>query len=135
MPKSYLSDVSPFPAAGDEYFSGHIKADREGIEFLADDGVILLITELTGAKFTEQEDGSFLARIEKDGVVYRAYVTKDQVDFGNSDALRISLIIILTVLALVIIGAYVFLLPRKTAQTERDGKKSTKKANNRSAKS
>ena len=135
VPKSYLSDVSPFPAAGDEYFSGHIKADREGIEFLSDDGGILLITERTAAKFTEQEDGSFLARIEKDGVVYRAYVTKDQVDFGNSDALRISLIIILTVLALVTIGAYVFLLPRKTAQTERDGKKSTKKANNRSAKS
>lgn len=130
IPKSYLTEVSPHPVRGDEYLAAFLKPDGEGIVFRTSSGETLLVTERTAATFAEQEDGSYLARIEKDGEVYTAYVSKDRVDFGNSDAVRISLIIILTVLALVIIGAYVYLLPRKKERgngvSEERGKKAKK---------
>ena len=63
------------------------------------------------ARLTRNEDGTYTAAYEKDGVVYTAIVEEGQIDWGESDALRIALIVILSVLAFVIIGAYVFLLP------------------------
>ena len=42
---------------------------------------------------------------------YSAVVTEEMLDRDNAEVLRISLIIILTVLALVILGVYIFLLP------------------------
>ena len=70
-------------------------------------------------RFSENDDGTFTAHYtDESGRLYTAVVSAKMIDDGTSDALRISLIIILTVLALVIIGAYFFLLPR--------GKKSKK---------
>jgi len=38
---------------------------------------------------------------------------------GKTDALRISLIVILSVLAIVIVGVYVYMLPRKRSELKK----------------
>ena len=62
---------------------------------------------------TENEDGTYTARYEEDGVEYTATVEEKQIEWGESDAWRIALIVILSVVAVLIIGGYVFLLPRR----------------------
>lgn len=112
VPLSYITDISPIAADEESYTLGWIKANDDGILFTADNGETLLVTERTEAKFYQDGDG-YTARFEKDGTVYTAHVTAEEMDIGESDALRISLIIILTVLALVIVGSYIYLLPKK----------------------
>ena len=63
-------------------------------------------------EITEQ-NGTLVARLYKDGAYYYATVTADQIARPASEALRISLIVVLSVAAALIIGGYVFLLPRK----------------------
>ena len=55
-------------------------------------------------------DGTYTARLADD-VAYSAVVTEDMIDKDNAEVLRIALIVILSVLALVIVGVYLFLLP------------------------
>lgn len=110
VPASYLTEVNPLAGSAVNYTAGYVKQHEDGILFTAADGETINVTERTRARLYADGDG-YLARVEKDGKAYFASVTADDVDWGSSDALRISLIIILTVLALVIIGAYVFLMP------------------------
>ena len=133
VPASYLSDVSPASDGGDTFLPGYIKANKAGIEFVSEDGEdSFVVTERTKAKLAEQEDGTYLAAIERNGKIYTAHVSGKAVDWGESDALRISLIVILTVLALVIIGAYVYLLPRKSAERKPKKEKRAKTKKNNS---
>lgn len=125
IPASFLTEINPLSPPATSFTAGYVKKNGDGILFTADDGQTVTLTERTRAKLYADGDG-YLAHVEIDGKTYKAHVLKDEVDWGSSDALRISLIIILTVLALVIIGAYVYLMPRKSADAPRkksDGKK------------
>lgn len=124
IPASFLTEINPLSPPAASFTAGYVKKNDDGILFTADDGETVTLTERTRAKLYADGDG-YLAHVEIDGKTYKAHVLKDEVDWGSSDALRISLIIILTVLALVIIGAYVYLMPRKRAESPRkksDGK-------------
>lgn len=111
VPLSYLTEVAPLPPVG-EYKLGYIKAGAQG--FLSEAGEALEITERTRAEIAENGDGTYTARITKDGVVYTAHaLSADCIENPESDAGRISTIVILSVVAVLIIGAYVYLLPRK----------------------
>ena len=117
VPVSLLSEVNPYPAADAVYFFGWLKASEEGVIFADANGNEITVTERTFMRFYDNGDGTFTARFTGDGtlgeegVEYSAEVTEDMFERGESDAWRISLIVILSVLALVIVGAYVFLLP------------------------
>ncbi len=114
VPASYLSDVSPIPEEEGKFEPAWLKASANGVVFTADDGETLTVKERTRAYFSENGDGTYTARISVDGKVYTAYnVAAGMIDRGASDALRISLIVILTVTAVGIVGAYFYLLPRK----------------------
>lgn len=128
IPASFLTEINPLSPPATSFTAGYVKKNADGILFTADDGETVTITERTRAKLYADGDG-YLAHVEIDGKIYQAHVLKDDVDWGSSDALRISLIIILTVLALIIIGAYAYLLPRKSAGAPRkksDGGQSKK---------
>ncbi len=113
VPKSFLTSVSPLPEETEEYLSVYIKANEEGIVFLSEDGEQLIVKERTEAKAVKNEDGTYTVTVEKDGKSYVATSVKEsQIDWQKSDSLRIALIVILSVLVLLIIGAYLFLLPR-----------------------
>ena len=115
VPSAYLTAVDPVPGDAAVFEPAYLKASAEGTEFVADDGTTVLITEHTRAEFTDNGDGTFTARITVEGKVYRATVTADKIDRGESDAVRIALIVILTALTVGIIGGYIYLLPRKVA--------------------
>ncbi len=112
VPLSVLSEVSPFPPENEEYFFGYLKASEEGVSFESGSGETLVLTERTFMRFYRNEDGSYTARYAaEDGSAYFARVDAEMIESGESDAWRYALIIGLSVLALVIIAAYVFLLP------------------------
>ena len=113
IPRSYLTKNDPLGVEKDSYILGYLKGDA-GIKLVSDDGKELEITEKTQAKLYKNEDGTYTAVVQKDGVVYKGTVNTDDIFRGATDAIRISLIVILSVLALVIIFGYVFLMfPRK----------------------
>ena len=113
VPRSYLTKNDPLGVAQQDYFLGYLKADA-GIKLVSADGTELEITEKTQAKLFKNEDGTYTAVVVKDGVTYTGIVTAENISRGETDAMRISLIVILSVLALVIICGYVFLMfPRK----------------------
>ncbi len=114
VPAAYLTDVRPLPEDAGAYEPAWLKESAEGVRFTASDGEELLVTERTRVELVENDDGTYLARLLKDGKTYRATVTEGQIDRGESDALRISLIVILFVLAVGIIAVYLFLLPKKS---------------------
>ena len=110
VPASYLSEVSPSLAAGEQYTFAYLKSNEEGVTFTAADGSEQTVTERVQVQLFDNGDGTYTARLAGDPA-YSAVVTEEMLDRDNAEVLRISLIIILTVLALVILGAYIFLLP------------------------
>ncbi len=125
LPVAYLTDVPPLGAEGSSFEQGWLKPSEEGVLFTADDGSTLLVTARTPARLYGEEGGTYTAQIEVDGTVYTAHgLAASAIDRGESDALRISLIVGLTVLGLVIIGAYLCLLPKKP----KNGKKSPRES-------
>lgn len=113
IPRSYLTKNDPMGVEQDHYLLGYLKGNA-GIKLVSEDGKELEITEKTQAKLYKNEDGTYTAVVKKDGVVYKGTVGADDIFRGVTDSLRISLIVILSVLALVIIFGYVFLMfPRK----------------------
>ena len=113
VPAAYLTAVDPIPGEETVFEPAYLKASAEGTEFVADDGSAITVTERTRAEFTDNGDGTYTARITVDGKAYYAKVAPNRIDRGESDAVRIALIIILTALAVGIVGGYVYLLPRK----------------------
>ena len=77
-----------------------------------------IVTERTQVQLFDNGDGTYTARLSEDSSYY-AIVTADMVDNDGSEAIRIALIVILTVLALLIIGVYIFLLPREKYRKRR----------------
>ncbi len=124
VPADYLTDVAPLPEESTPYEPAWLKANPDGTDFVADDWSTIHITERTRAQFVDNGDGTYTATVyvedENGGPAkaYRAIVDGSKIDRGESDVLRITLIVILTVLAVVIIGAYVYLLPRKSKNQE-----------------
>lgn len=110
VPASYLSEVSPSLAAGEQYTFAYLKSNEEGVTFTAADGSEQTVTERVQVQLFDNGDGTYTARLAGDPA-YSAVVTEEMLDRDNAEVLRISLIIILTVLALVILGVYIFLLP------------------------
>ncbi len=109
LPRSYLTKTNPLGTQGKTYTLGHIKGDA-GVVLISDSGSELAITEKTAARFYRNEDGTYTAVVVKDGVSYSATISEKAISRGETDALRISLIVILSVLALVIIASYAFLV-------------------------
>ena len=113
VPRSYLTKTDPLGVIEQKYQLGYLRGDA-GIILKGENGEELKITDKTEAKLYKNEDGTYTAVVEKDGIVYSNTVLYDQISHGETDALRISLIVILSVLALVIVGGYAFLMfPRK----------------------
>lgn len=111
VPRSYLTKNNPLEP--DDFKLGFLLGDA-GIILKNENGEELAITEKTEAKLCQNKDGTYTAVVEKDGALYSGTVLSDQISRGETDALRIGLIVILSVLALVIIAGYAFLMfPRK----------------------
>lgn len=119
VPVSYLTSIAPIPKEDSAYEPAYLKANKQGVEFVSEDGEKLSVFERVRADFFRNEDGSYTARftgdgkLGREGVVYTATVSESMIDRGESDALRISLIVILSVLAVGIVGGYIYLLPNK----------------------
>lgn len=118
VPASFLTTIAPLPADGEEYLPVYLKAKKDGLTLVSEDGEELVITQRTEAKAWKNDDGSYTVCVSRDGKNYYGTVSEKQIDRKESGALRIALIIILSVLALVILGAYIFLLPRKTQEAK-----------------
>lgn len=110
VPLSYLTEVNPLGSEQTQFSVGSIKKSKEGVELKTEDGETLLVKERTAANIYDNGDGTFTVRVERDGKVYTGVVDGAYISRGETDALRISLIVILSVLAIVIIGAYVYLM-------------------------
>ncbi len=111
VPLSYLTAAAPLPPA-ETFRLAHLKASETGVLFTAADGATVTVKERTQIYLSEEGD-LLTAKITVEGKTYAAQLAKDAVEQPFSDALRISLIVVLCVLAAVIVGAYVFLIPKK----------------------
>ena len=108
--------TSPIPAGNDDYRLGYLKAS-DGITFYAADdrSRTIRVTERTQVKIYEAENGAFdVCFTDGTGTLYTAQVTEDMLESGGEDALRMSIIIILCVIAVGIGAVYVLLVPKKS---------------------
>ncbi len=113
VPAAYITEVDPLKEEGGAYQIVYVKQNEGGIVFTAEDGSTVTVTERTKATAVRGEDGSYTVRIQKDGKLYTAQLSESAIERGENDALRISLIVILCVLACTIIGVYIYLVPYK----------------------
>lgn len=116
VPVSCLTDVDPNFTAEDKYLFGSLKKSdaEEGYAFVSDDGGVIHLHGGERVRLEDNGDGTYTARYTaEDGKTYSAVVAKGNIDWGESDALRISLIVILSVVAVLIVALYVWFLPRK----------------------
>lgn len=113
VPLGYLTEIPPVSALPDTYVLGYLKASDEGVLFRAESGETLLVTERTQVKIFESGGGLYFLRFTKDGVEYTAQVTDRMIQAGDPNALRISLIIVLSVVAVGVLAAFVLFRPRK----------------------
>ena len=115
VPVDYLTDIDPEYTGQEQFlFATLKKAGSEGYPFVSEDGEILTLHGGERVRLEDMGDGSYLARYTaEDGKTYSAVVAKKNLDWGENDALRISLIVILSVTAVLIVGLYVWFLPRK----------------------
>lgn len=111
VPLRYLTNVNPNGAAPERYTLGTLKAGET--VFKSADGTERTVTERTAVRLYKQDDGNYTVRFEdENGVTYTAEnVSANAIERHSSDALRTSMIIILAVLAALIIGVYIYLLP------------------------
>ncbi len=113
VPLAYLTETPPLSALPDEYTLGYLKASSEGVLFRAESGETLLVTERTQVKIYEGKNGLYFLRFTQDGVEYTAQVTDRMIQSGDPNALRMSLIIVLSVVAVGIVTAFILFRPRK----------------------
>lgn len=118
VPLSYLTHAAPVGNT-DDYRLAYLKEKNEGALFISEDGTTLTLTERTQIAVYQAEDG-YTAKYTKDGVDYYAHVTDDDLETPANNALRIALIVILTVVGVLIVGNYFFLRPirRKNKKSE-----------------
>lgn len=117
VPLSYLTAASPALTESDDYSLGYLKADANGITFYAanDRTQTVRVTERIQVKIYEAENGAYnVCFTDESGTLYTAQVTENMIEAGGEDALRISIIIILCVIAVGIGAVYVLLVPKKT---------------------
>ena len=115
VPLDYLTNAAPVPPENDEYRLGYLKAS-DGITFYAADdrSNTVRVTERILVKIYEAENGALDVCFEDEtGTLYTAQVTSDMLEAGGEDALRMSVIIILCVIAVGICAVYVLLVPKK----------------------
>ncbi len=108
VPLSFLTDAAPDGSTGEQFELGTLKKDAV---FHGESGDVTLEAG-TEVRLYTQEDGTLLARYSDERGEFSLAVTEDMLERGESDALRIALIVTLSVLALVIVGAYFALLPK-----------------------
>ena len=119
VPLSLLTEHSPWPPEDAEYRFGYLRASEDGVIFTDAKGGELVITERTYMRFYLNEDGTYTAHYTAgDGTLYTALVSEDMIEAGESDAWRIALIVGLSVLALVIVGVYLYLRPWQKKKTK-----------------
>ncbi len=110
LPLGYLTSALP-EQERNEYRIAWLKENEEGILFTADDGAQITLTERT--QIVLYQTDPLTASVEVDGKTYYATVEQSMIEEEKSDAMRISLIVILSVVGVGIIGGYFYLFPRK----------------------
>ena len=110
VPATYLTEISPDVSSGENYTLAYLRSSSDGVVFTNAAGEERVITERVQVRLYDNGDGTYTARLSDD-VSYLAVISSDMIDDGNAEVIRIALIVILTVLALVILGVYIFLLP------------------------
>ena len=110
VPATYLTEISPDVSSGENYTLAYLRSSSDGVVFTNAAGEERVITERVQVRLYDNGDGTYTARLSDD-VSYSAVISSDMIDDGNAEVIRIALIVILTVLALVILGVYIFLLP------------------------
>ncbi len=111
LPAVYLTEIDPIPENSADYLIGKLKSD---LEFTSGDGRKITLPARTSVRLYGDDKAGYTARYTaQDGTEFSANVKKADIDWGENDTLRIALIVILSVIAVLIIGVYVYLLPRK----------------------
>lgn len=113
LPLSYLTETPPLPSSPDRFTLGYLKANEDGVLFRSASGQTLLVSDERQVKIYEGQNGLYFVRFEKDGVEYTAQVTGKMLRTGDPDALRMSLIIVLSVVAVGVAVCYVLFRPKR----------------------
>ncbi len=110
VPLSYLTEVNPLGSTQTQFTLGSIKNSKDGVTLTDANGETIVVKERTEAFVYDNGDGTFTVRVMQGGKAYTGVVDGSYIARGETDALRISLIVILSVLAVVIVAAYIYLM-------------------------
>ena len=110
VPLSYLTEVNPLGSTQTQFTLGSIKNSKDGVTLTDANGETIVVKERTEAFVYDNGDGTFTVRVMQGGKTYTGVVDGSYIARGETDALRISLIVILSVLAVVIVAAYIYLM-------------------------
>ena len=110
VPLNFLTEIDPAGREEDAFLFGYLKKDTT---FTREDGTEVTLKKGTQVKLYRGDDGTYTARFSDEEGELTATLARGDIRWGESDAWRIALIVGLTVLCVVIVGAYVYLLPRK----------------------
>lgn len=124
VPLSYLVESSPVVPPAEKYTLGYLKANSKGTVLYREDdrSVKITVYERIHVKIYPEEDNSQLCRVYftdeagtygEQGAVYTATVRTNAIRRGNPNAMRTSVIIILSVVAVGIVAAYALLVSHK----------------------
>ncbi len=113
VPVDYLSDDLPFEPSEEEFLFATLKKNPDGYLFMSGEESLTLYGG-ERVRLEKKADGTYTARYsDESGNVFSAVIEEKYLDFGQNDSLRIALIAILSVVAVLIVGLYVWFLPKK----------------------
>lgn len=111
IPLAYLIEGAAIEDEPQNYTLGYLKKNTDGITFRTENGETIIIRDRVQVKIYAQEDGRYLVRFTRGDTVYTAQVTQNMIESGNPNAIRISIIIFLCVIAVGILAAWVLYVP------------------------
>lgn len=113
VPLSFLTGVGT-AAFGDSYELVTLRLKKgETLTFKADDGEEIALSDGVAVRLYRRDGGLTACYTDENGKKFYATVTEAQIERGESDAWRVAVIAVLSVAALLIIGGYFYLLPRR----------------------
>lgn len=114
LPTNLLSDVEPTESDPKGYRIGYLKASGDGVVFRTDSGETTTVHERKKIRIYESENNLYMVTFEENGVTYSAQVTGAMIEDGSTNMIRISIIIVLCVVAVGLCAIYVILIrPKK----------------------
>ncbi len=114
LPTNLLSAVEPTEREPESYRLGYLKSSGDGVLFRTNSGETMTVHERRQVRIYDSGDGRYMVAFDENDMTYTAQVTGAMLENGSTNMIRISIIIVLCVVAVGLCAIYVILIrPKK----------------------